>query len=157
MLLTSLPQEEKQIVFEIQTIQRVLFQIGAWLAVTPDSDYAAQLPPMDPSFIEDLEQSIDRMDRALPELHAFILPGGGQAAAAAHVARVICRRAERHLIRLVQSEGPSDKKTEDRMAVARIYLNRLSDYFFILARYCNMLMNISDIEYLPQKKSADQT
>ncbi|RJP77828.1 MAG: cob(I)yrinic acid a,c-diamide adenosyltransferase [Desulfobacteraceae bacterium] len=155
MLLTFLPKEEKQIVSEIQNIQRVLFQIGSWLAVTPDSGYAAQLSPLDPAFIENLEQSIDQMDQALPELHSFILPGGGQAAATAHVARTICRRAERHLIRLVQNEKPLGKKTEERMAITQIYLNRLSDYFFILARYCNMLMDIADIEYLPQKKPAD--
>jgi cob(I)alamin adenosyltransferase len=153
----SLPQEAKSIVTEIQAIQEVLFTIGSWLATTPDSNSIHQLVPLEHSHVEVLEKAIDRMDETLPVLHAFILPGGGPASAAAHVARTVCRRVERHVIRLVQNEKITEQKIENQMIIIQQYLNRLSDYFFVLARYCNKMANISDVVYSPGKKTIPET
>ncbi|MBA4366021.1 MAG: ATP:cob(I)alamin adenosyltransferase [Desulfobacterium sp.] len=153
MISASLPQEAKSIATEIQAIQEVLFTIGSWLATTPDSDSIHQLVPLEYSYVEDLEKAIDRMDETLPGLQAFILPGGGPASSAAHVARAVCRRVERHVIRLVQNEKITVQKIENQMTIIQQYLNRLSDYFFVLARYCNKIMNIADIEYFPEKNT----
>jgi len=97
------------------------------------------------------------MDETLPVLHAFILPGGGPASAAAHVARTVCRRVERHVIRLVQNEKITEQKIENQMIIIQQYLNRLSDYFFVLARYCNKMANISDVVYSPGKRTIPET
>jgi cob(I)alamin adenosyltransferase len=152
MISASLPQEAKNIVPEIQAIQEVLFTIGSWLATTPDSDSIHQLVPLEYSNVEYLEKAIDRMDEALPRLQAFILPGGGPASSAAHVARTVCRRVERHVIRLIQNEKNTVQKIENQMTIIQQYLNRLSDYFFVLARYCNKIENIADVVYLPGEK-----
>jgi cob(I)alamin adenosyltransferase len=107
-------------------IQHRLFTIGAHLA----SDPQKQLPTPDllSTDIDLLEQEMDRMDAVLPELRQFILPGGHSSVSHAHVCRTICRRAERIVIAL-----SSSGETVDEQVVQ--YLNRLSDYFFILARY----------------------
>ncbi|RPJ81805.1 MAG: cob(I)yrinic acid a,c-diamide adenosyltransferase [Deltaproteobacteria bacterium] len=152
MISAWLPQEEQSTVSEIQTIQKNLFQIGSWLATTPGSDSIRHLVPMETSTVEYLEKAIDRMEEALPRLQLFILPGGGPASAAAHVARTVCRRVERHVIRLIQNEKITEQKIENQMSIIQQYLNRLSDYFFVLARYCNKIANISDVVYIPKKK-----
>jgi cob(I)alamin adenosyltransferase len=89
-----------------------------------------------------LERFIDRLDAALPPLTGFILPGGTPPAAWAHVARTVCRRAERRVVRL-SSDMP---QPESAMQLDRaiVYLNRLSDYFFVLARHLNRLQGIED-------------
>lgn len=151
-----LPQKEDQIVAEIQDVQKALFVIGAHLATTPDSERNCQLIPLTSTDIKTLEQSIDRMEISLPSLHSFILPGGSRSSAAAHVARTVCRRAERRLIRLIQEEPPVDSQTDEQMSMIRQYLNRLSDFLFVLARYCNLLSGISDKEYLPGGKTSTE-
>jgi cob(I)alamin adenosyltransferase len=157
MISAWLPQKEQDLVFEIQSIQKILFTIGSWLATTPDSSSILRLAPLKHSHVEDLEKAIDRMDETLPLLQTFILPGGGPASAAAHVARTVCRRVERHVIRLVQNEKIMEQKIEDQMAIIQQYLNRLSDYFFVLARYCNKTANIADVPYLPGKNTTPET
>ena len=98
---------------------------------------------------EDLEEWIDLMDRELRELRAFILPGGSRPAALAHVARTICRRAERRVRTLViRGDGvPKDVLP---------FLNRLGDFFFVLARFINHVMGISDPEWRPESKSSEK-
>ena len=82
---------------------------------------------MTPAYVEALESSLDEINATLPPLKEFILPGGGGAATATHVARAVCRRAERRLLALAR---------RDEVNVhSRVYLNRLSDLFFVLARY----------------------
>ena len=109
----------------IRKIQENLFVAEAWIASDP------ALPPKDlPVLAEDdirsLEEEIDEMNLALPELKNFILPGGHAAVSSCHVARTVCRRAERSVIRIAGS-NPSDE-------IIIKYLNRLSDYLFVLAR-----------------------
>ncbi|HET7711237.1 MAG TPA: cob(I)yrinic acid a,c-diamide adenosyltransferase, partial [Thermoanaerobaculia bacterium] len=108
---------------ELASIQRDLFEIGAQLA----SD-SARFAGVGPERVADLEREIDTMEEKLPPLTAFILPGGSMIAAHLHVARTVCRRAERLVIALANEES--------RPTVA--YLNRLSDYLFVAARFANL-------------------
>jgi cob(I)alamin adenosyltransferase len=112
-------------------IQRDLFAIGALLA-TPDREKMAQhleKARIDHSRIEELEHAIDEGDRELAPLRSFIVPGGTPKASALHVARTVCRRAERHVVRL--------QHEEELPALVVVYLNRLSDLLFTLARVAN--------------------
>lgn len=109
-------------------IQRDLFAVGALLA-TPDLEKMRQhleKARIDDARIGQLEQAIDDADRELEPLKAFIIPGGSPKAAALHVARTVCRRAERRVVELTQDE--------EIPALTVIYLNRLSDLLFTLAR-----------------------
>lgn len=117
-------------------VQRQLFHLGADLATPLDakSDWVAR---MDADTVRWLEERIDEMTAALPPLTNFILPGGSLAAAQIHVARTVCRRAERLVVALQEHETIGDH--------ALIYLNRLSDFLFTLARYENMRAGIPDV------------
>lgn len=110
------------------SIQNTLFDIGASLATAPDSPWPAA--PLRDSAVAALERHIDDIDAALPELRAFILPGGSPAAARANVARTVARRAERHITALA-AEAPVDP------AIMR-YINRLSDLLFAFGRELNL-------------------
>lgn len=125
---------------ELQRIQANLFQVGAWLATTPGSAASARLTPFSTQHSQQLEQAIDRMNAELSPLTSFILPGGHPTAAWAHIARTVCRRAERHVLEL----GVSDEAFRPILA----FLNRLSDYLFVLARYCNHLAGTPDVRWL---------
>ncbi len=107
------------------SVQEDLFVAEAWVAADPDLD-APGLPVIGENRIKVLEEAIDQMNMELPELRNFILPGGHQAVSVCHVARTICRRAERCVIRI------AGKGNNDEMIIK--YLNRLSDYLFVLAR-----------------------
>lgn len=112
-------------------IQRDLFAIGALLA-TPDREKMRQhleKARVDEERVAELERAIDEADRELEPLRAFVLPGGTSKAAALHVARTVCRRAERRVVRL--------QADEELPAVVVVYLNRLSDLLFTLARLAN--------------------
>jgi cob(I)alamin adenosyltransferase len=82
------------------------------------------------------------MEAALPELKGFILPGGHSTAAWAHVARTVCRRTERHIVFFL--DASFNMQAPDSYQRALIYINRLSDYLFVLARYCNHFFDIPD-------------
>jgi cob(I)alamin adenosyltransferase len=113
------------------TIQRDLFSIGALLA-TPDRDKMEQhltKARIDDDRIRQLEHAIDECDRELEPLKSFIVPGGSEKAAALHVARTVCRRAERRVIHL--------QRDVEIPPLVVIYLNRLSDVLFTLARLAN--------------------
>ena len=122
-------------------IQRDLFAIGAILA-TPDRDKMAQhlqKARIDEGRIEELERAIDEGEAELEPLTAFIIPGGTPKAAALHVARTVCRRAERHVVRL-QHEVELPPLTV-------IYLNRLSDLLFTLARVANRRAGAGEVTW----------
>jgi cob(I)alamin adenosyltransferase len=106
----------------LNTIQHKLFNAGSILA--SENDLSFELPSIDLSDIELLEKEIDRLDKGLPRLKNFILPGGSIISAHTHLARCICRRAERRIVGL----------EEDKYALILQYLNRLSDYLFVLSR-----------------------
>lgn len=126
----------------LQEIQADLFQLSAILAVTPDSPAMDALEKIADSQIDDLEQTIDQLDSQLPKLSGFILPGGHPTAAWAHICRTVCRRAERKLTRI--SDEYVQGTAARQFQLALIYLNRLSDYLFVLARYCNHIQGVSD-------------
>ncbi|MCK9229623.1 MAG: cob(I)yrinic acid a,c-diamide adenosyltransferase [Syntrophales bacterium] len=89
-----------------------------------------------------LEAAIDRMDASLPRLKGFIVPGGTPGASAAHVARTVCRRAERRLVR-ISRDSPNERRHRE-IAASLAYMNRLSDYLFALARYLNSIGGTGD-------------
>jgi cob(I)alamin adenosyltransferase len=122
------------------TLQRDLFAIGALLA-TPDRDKMKrqlEKASIDERRIRELEQAIDDGDAELEPLRSFIVPGGTPKAAALHVARTVCRRAERRVIALDQDEMP---------AIVVVYLNRLSDLLFTLARVANRRAGAGEVTW----------
>lgn len=127
---------------QIIDIQQVLFTIGSHLAVGKDGS-SMKLPELNLSHIEILEQHIDAMDEVLPTMRFFVLPGGHQAVSFAHVARCVCRRAERLVVHL------SGEERVDSLILT--YLNRLSDYLFTLSRKIAMDLNVEEQPWVPEK------
>jgi len=119
----DIDQHFKDILLEIQDR---LFTAESIIALDPGAEATVKLPALAEPDITLLENEIDRMNDVLPELKSFILPGGHPVVSYCHIARCICRRAERHTIRLAQSQPVEEKVIQ--------YLNRLSDYLFVLAR-----------------------
>ncbi len=128
---------------ELQGIQSLLLSAGAWLATTPGSNATRFLTPFTDEPAKRLESAMDRMNESLPELKVFILPGGHLSAALAHMARCVCRRTERRVIALVEDDRADEPVVT--MQCILVFLNRLSDYLFVLARYCNHIYNREDM------------
>ena len=141
------PETEKGMLEDIRSIQSDLFDMGAWVATPRTSPAMHLLKGIDDQKITFLESGIDRMDSLLPPLKGFILPNGNLAGAWAHLARTICRRAERHVVRL-SVEVPMGNTPRHLGSILK-YLNRLSDYLFVLARYCNHVMSRDDSVWQP--------
>lgn len=127
---------------DLQGIQSRLFTMGAVLASDPDKDMPT--PDLVEADIAWLEAAIDRMDTALPELRHFILPGGSRAVAAAHLARTVCRRAERRCVTLSREAAVPE--------IIIRYLNRLSDYFFVLARWIGHREGTAEIKWIGRQE-----
>ncbi len=127
----------------VRSIQSALFDLGASLA-TPDAGHRkkAGVEGVRAADVDALEALIDRLEESLEKLTAFILPGGSPSAAGFHVARTVCRRAERAVVRLASIEGESVEEASLR------YLNRLSDLLFVMARHENARQGISDIAWV---------
>lgn len=126
----------------IVDIQNRLFDLGAYLATPEPSDgQMPQTASLNQKTISDVECEIDRLDDAVPQLRQFVLPGGSQLSAWCHVARTVCRRAERHCISLAATAYV------DPNAIR--YVNRLSDYLFVLARYVNARAGIAELTWQP--------
>jgi len=121
----------------LKTIQNELFHLGSDLATLEADKEQLKIPQIEQRHIDALEQLMDRLTEELGPLENFILPGGSPGAAALHIARAVCRRAERDCITLGRSEpiGPFVIK----------YLNRLSDALFVMARYENHVSGVSDV------------
>lgn len=139
----ALDPEHQAMKAEIHQVQALLLEAGAWLATTPGAASARFLNPFSNEPAAFLEAAIDRMNEALPELKQFILPGGHLSAAMAHVARTVCRRTERRAVELVEVED-GDAGPTATMRRVLVFLNRLSDYLFVLARYCNHVNGTKD-------------
>ncbi|NLI82299.1 MAG: cob(I)yrinic acid a,c-diamide adenosyltransferase [Deltaproteobacteria bacterium] len=142
-LITKLPDSEQEIRNDLLQIQSNLLSMGAWLATTPDSTSECVLEEIPDSVHEALEHSIDILQEDLPLLTQFILPGGHESAAVAHVARTVCRRSERHVVAMMACLPEEEKPPQ--LEKFLIYLNRLSDYLFVLARHCNAVHGFSDV------------
>lgn len=126
----------------LKTIQDNLFTMGSHLALEPGKTNI-KLPQINSADIEALENAIDDMDAVLEPLKNFVLPGGHPAVSHAHVARCICRRAERRCVEL------ADEAEIDPIAVK--YLNRLSDYLFTLSRQYALDYGVDEIPWTPRK------
>jgi len=113
-------------------VQRVLFDLGALFACERRNWTKYKLPPFNKTLVGVVEQQIDKLSSKLPELTGFILPGGSTGASQLHVCRSVCRRVERTVVRFSQ-----DDATEIPDGALQ-YINRLSDYLFVLARYVNL-------------------
>jgi cob(I)alamin adenosyltransferase len=127
----------------LREIQDRLFTIGSSLACDPEKEPKLKIPDLKEEDLTTLEKAIDQMDSTLPPMKAFLLPGGHIAVSTAHVARCVCRRAERSCVRL----------QEESLYVEPIvirYLNRLSDYLFMLSRYTGHLLNAPEIPWKPR-------
>ena len=127
---------------QLLEIQDNLFVLGASLATAPKGT-KMQLPPLKSDFIHNLESWIDAMNMELPDLTHFILPGGHIASSHAQIARCVCRRAERRVIELQQNDP--------RFSLEIQYLNRLSDYLFVLARYILQKFEKEEVKWIPNR------
>lgn len=134
-LSTAETQELNQ---KLLRIQNHLFNIGSLLACDK-AEVLSKLPPVNSTHVEWLEKEIDLYTHALPALREFILPGGHESSAWAHVCRTVCRRAERHVSAL-------DLKSSEYEYVL-IYLNRLSDFFFTLARWVHQQSQTPEVKW----------
>jgi cob(I)alamin adenosyltransferase len=122
----------------LKEIQDRLFTIGASLASDPEKS-KMKIPDLHDEDVLLLESEMDRMNEQLPELRAFILPGGHVAVSYAHVARCVCRRAERLVIHLSEESYVTD--------LVIVYLNRLSDYLFVLSRQMAHELGAEEVEW----------
>lgn len=125
---------------ELKEIQDRLFTIGSSLATDADKEPKMKLPDLTGNDIEFLEKRIDAMTAELPPMKNFILPGGHVAVSSIHITRCVCRRAERLAVNMQQHELFVDEKVIQ-------YLNRLSDYLFILARYAAQKLGAGEIPW----------
>jgi len=135
---TNIDQEKKVII----DIQETLFTVGSYLASDSAKKNAMKLPVLHSSMIEKLEQEMDAMDANLPEMKSFVLPGGHVAVSNCHIARTVCRRAERAVVAM-----KSDDKDID---FAIQYINRLSDYLFVLSRKWTIDFDAEEIPWAPK-------
>lgn len=117
------------------SIQQTLFNLSAILATEPESSWRPQ--PLATDAVREMEQEIDTIQDGLPQLRAFVLPGGCPTAAQAHICRTVCRRAERRIYALAEEFPVEDTVLQ--------YINRLSDYFFVLARKVNKHTGVDEI------------
>jgi cob(I)alamin adenosyltransferase len=131
----------KDILADLEKIQHELFDCGGDLANVSDKVEHK----LEKEAIDYLEKKIDEYIQEAPELERFILPGGTKPAASIHIARTVTRRAERLVVSLMKT----DEKIPE---LALKYLNRLSDYFFALARVVNFRLNVKDVEYVRSAK-----
>ncbi|MCU0389834.1 MAG: cob(I)yrinic acid a,c-diamide adenosyltransferase [Thermoflexibacter sp.] len=125
----------------LKEIQDRLFTIGASLATEPHKD-RKKIPDLYESDVLFLEQEMDKMDAELPELRHFVLPGGHQSVSFCHVARTVCRRAERLCVTL------AEETDVDNLII--IYLNRLSDYLFVLSRKMAQELQAEEVKWIPR-------
>ncbi len=128
-------------------LQADLFAVGAELACVPGREDKLGMKLVDHGDVERLEHAIDDAERGLPALKSFVLPGGNPAAAALHHARTVCRRAERRVL-------TSSNDTELREELV-VYLNRLSDLLFVLARRVNHDAGVEDVPWQARKSTSN--
>lgn len=139
--------DDAEIVAGLRLVQADLFTLGARLATPATEDGGREnpwIPRLDPARVAEMEAWIDRAEEEVEPLKSFILPGGSPAAAALHLARTVCRRAERRVVSL------SRTATIEEGVV--VYLNRLSDLLFTLARLANRRAGVEDVPWVPNAR-----
>ena len=137
-LLVVHTDDDKAVVL-LRKIQSCLFDLGSNLACEEEKKEKFNLPQLAENEVKEIESEIDRINAYLPELKNFILPGGSVASSFAHLCRTSCRRVERLLVGF-SSQG-------ELPAFSLEYMNRLSDYFFVLARFLNLQKSVEDIPW----------
>jgi cob(I)alamin adenosyltransferase len=128
----------------LREIQDRLFTIGSLLATAPGKKISMELPDLKEEDVLRLEEKIDAMDKEIAPLKFFILPGGHVTVSNAHICRSVCRRAERCCVQLQEEDEYIDP-------LIIKYLNRLSDYFFVLARWLAAKLNVAEIKWTPRR------
>lgn len=128
---------------QILRLQNELFDLGSRLA-TPEDKARQSSPAVSAGDVTRLEEEMDAMNEDLPALSSFILPGGGEASARLHLARTVCRRAEREVLRLAQNEDLEEQTVP--------YLNRLSDWLFVAARHVARLEAVEETLWRPGER-----
>ena len=127
----------------LKEIQDRLFTVGSSLACDPDKEPLMKIPDLKEQDIELLEKEIDKMNEVLPVMKFFILPGGHPAVSSIHVARCVCRRAERLCVNMQEHD-----LFVDPLVIK--YINRLSDYLFVLSRYIGHLLGVKEVAWKPR-------
>lgn len=141
-LVGDLVTDEKSRVV-LKEIQDRLFTIGSSLACDPHKEPLMKIPDLKETDVELLEKEIDSMNEVLPPMKFFILPGGHPAVSTTHVARCVCRRAERLCVNMQEHE-----LFVDPLVIK--YINRLSDYLFVLSRYTGHLLGVQEVAWKPR-------
>ena len=136
-MLVSLIDDSKQIEM-LRYVQNKLFSVGAYLATDQSVTAIHEGGCIHNDAVERLEQAIDEIDSTLPQVHRFVLPGGSYPASVCHVCRTICRRAERRILGLEEQENIVISPEVKR------FINRLSDYLFVLSRNLNILTDSNE-------------
>jgi cob(I)alamin adenosyltransferase len=127
----------------LKEIQDRLFTIGSSLACDPHKEPLMKIPDLKETDVELLEKEMDKMNESLPPMKFFILPGGHPAVSTTHVARCVCRRAERLCVNMQEHE-----LFVDPLVIK--YINRLSDYLFVLSRYAGLLLKAEEVAWRPR-------
>ena len=125
-------------------IQNELFDVGGELSVPLDVLDTSRQQVIQPSSVERLEREMDHFNETLPPLENFVLPGGHPANSMAHMCRTVCRRAERAVVRMSEQDAVRDE--------VRVYLNRLSDWFFVLSREISRRLNVKEVLWAQNRK-----
>ncbi|MEM9000498.1 MAG: cob(I)yrinic acid a,c-diamide adenosyltransferase [Bacteroidota bacterium] len=133
--------EHTQLVLE--KIQHHLFTVGAILATEPKKDNRLKISKLKNDDVLYLEEEIDAMNKELPDMTHFILPGGHTTVSYCHITRTICRRAERMISYLHEKEPVPD--------ILLAYINRLSDFLFVLARKLSKQLEVIEVKWIPEK------
>ncbi len=139
-LLRSEADEEESVAL-LLFIQDRLFTMGSHLALESGKNF--QLPTIENDDVERLEHAMDRMNEVVPPMRHFILPGSNSAEAHTHIARCVCRRAERLLVALNEAEPMAP--------ILQIFLNRLSDYLFVYSRFLTHQKGLEETPWIPKK------
>ena len=129
----------------LKEIQDRLFTIGSSLACDPDKEPLMRMPDLLEEDVVYLEKEIDNMMEILPPMKFFVLPGGHQTISTLHIARCVCRRAERLCVNMHQ-----EKLFVDPLVIK--YINRLSDYLFTLSRYAALILKVEEVAWIPRVK-----
>jgi cob(I)alamin adenosyltransferase len=137
--------EDPEIEAQLARVQDELLCVGAQLATPQGARSRSAVPPVDPRWTERLETAIDAWEKELPPLSRFVLPGGTRTAAALHLARCTCRRAERQVVALDAGSG----EVEPALLA---YLNRLSDFLFVAARIGNHRAGRPEVTWDPKRE-----
>lgn len=135
--------KEKKISAILEEIQSDLFVLGSDLATPINSPSRKNIPTITAKHVKRLEKLIDEIEEQNLPLRKFVLPAGSKTASLLHVARTVCRRAERKVVALKEKETINEQ--------CLIYLNRLADLLFVLARFANKISNVKDIEWKAKK------